>query len=374
MSGTSDTSDTVTIVDTLPTEVTLVNATASNGFNCTQSNPVTCTGSGLAQGQTTVVDILTTVSDTVTTSFVNTATVSVVSSETITSNNGPVTVTTSVGGSGIDLQVLPIADTDNPDPVNIPGALSYTIVVQNNGTSTAGSVADPAQVRIDLPPNGISNPTASGDNGFNCSLSGSTFTCEGVFPGGGSTTITVNMSVVSGAPPDLTLVAIADPTNKYVESDEGNNSQTGVTTVSNAVCTASPCIDLVLAQALGSPNPVAVGATETFQVEIVNIGDTTTENGGTDNVFLTINVDNQFNGTPIVTPPSGFGCTGFGAGVFLCTGNLGAGEGKLFTITAEAGPSTGTIDISAQLTLIGALEPEFTTDNNGASYSTTVVP
>ena len=60
--------------------------------------------------------------------------------------------------------------------------MQYTIIVVNNGTATAGTVSDPAQVSIDLPHNGMSFVGANGDNGFNCTKSGSTVTCKGVFP------------------------------------------------------------------------------------------------------------------------------------------------------------------------------------------------
>jgi uncharacterized repeat protein (TIGR01451 family) len=373
--GNADTTSAVNVTDNLPSQVTLVNATATNGFTCSGTTTISCTGSSLSAGQSTEIDILTTVNDGVTTSFANTASVSVDPAETNTANNGPVTVTTSAGGSGIDLQVSSITDT--PDPANVNQALTYTIIVVNNGTSTAGTVADPAQVRVDLPQNGVSFVGADGSNGFNCSLSSSTLTCEGVFPGGGSTIITVHLTVVNGAPPDLTVVAIADPTNKFVESNEGNNTKTEVTTVSNSVCTVTPCIDLVMAQVLGSPNPVQVGSTETFKVEVVNVGDTNTAPGS--HVSVDVISLGNFSG-PAISAPAGFSCStvvsGTGVVWYNCTGDLGPGVGVSFTLTMTAtGPTPGTISTFGSVTLTaGALVPEFTTSNNSASYSTNVIP
>jgi uncharacterized repeat protein (TIGR01451 family) len=373
--GNADTTGAVDITDNLPTQITLVNATATNGFTCSGATTIVCSGSSLAIGQSTEIDILTTVNDGVTTSFANTASVSVDPAETNTTNNGPVTVTTSVGGSGIDLEVSSITDT--PDPANVNQALTYTIIVVNNGTSTAGTVADPAQVRVDLPQNGVSFVGADGSNGFNCSLSGSTLTCEGVFPGGGSTVITVHLTIDNGAPPDLTVVAIADPTNKFVESNEGNNTKTEVTTVSNSVCTVTPCIDLVMAQVLGSPNPVQVGGGETFTVEVVNVGDSTTAPGNHVNVdVVTLGA---FSG-PAISAPAGFSCTtvlsGAGFVWYNCSGDLGPGAGVSFTVTMTAtGPAPDTIATYASVDLTaGALVPEFTTGNNNANYTTNVVP
>ena len=119
--GNADTTAAVNVTDNLPSEVTLVNATATNGFTCSGTTTIACTGSSLTVGQSTEIEILTTVNSGVTTSFVNTASVSVDPAETNTSNNGPVMVTTSVGGSGIDLAVT--STTDTPDPVNVGNGL-----------------------------------------------------------------------------------------------------------------------------------------------------------------------------------------------------------------------------------------------------------
>ena len=359
--GTADTTSTVDVTDILPSEVTLVNATATNGFTCTGTTTITCSGSGLSQGQSTEIDILTTVNAGVSTSFQNEASVSADPAETTLTNNGPVFVTTSAGGSGIDLEVSSVVDT--PDPANINQALKYTIIALNNGTSIAGTVADPAQVRIDLPQNGTTFVGGAGSNGFNCAKIGNTLTCDGIFPGGGSTVITVDLTVNNGAPPQLTLVAIADPTNKFVESDEGNNAKTEVTTVTNTVCTVSPCIDLVMAQVLGSPNPVTVGGTHTAKVEVVNVGDSTTAPGT--HAKVDISVTGNFSGIPTMSPPAGFACVPDAGNIpslvaiFHCLGDLGPGAGGTFTLTMAArAPTPGSIVTSATATLTaGALVP-----------------
>ena len=378
--GAAATTDTVIVTDKLPSAVTLVNATATNGFTCLSAGTptvVTCKGtSGLAAGASTKVTILTTVNSGVTNPFTNSAFVGNVTDELITSNNGPVEVTTSVGGSGIDLEVASI--TDAPDPINTASALTYTIVVANNGTSTAGTLANPAQIRIDLPPTGISFTGASGSNGFNCSLSGSTVTCEGVFPGSGSTVITVTLEVVTGAPPHLTLIAIADPTNAFIESDEGNNSLSEVTTVSDSLCSVTPCIDLVMAQVLGSPNPVKVGSPVTFTYDVVNVGDTTTAPGG--HVVVDLFLVNDF-ASPSIAAPAGFTCVSDSSSGpefqwYTCTGDLNGGDGASFVITATATASSAeSVSGVGWVTLTpGALVDDFTSSNDFASYTAIVIP
>ena len=333
----------------------------------------------MAQGQNTKITILTTVNEGVTTSFVNSATVDEVPNESDNTNNGPVTVSTSVGGSGIDLEVSSITDT--PDPVNNPGALQYTAIVVNNGTSTAGMAGDLAEVRIDLPPNGVNFVSGVANNGFDCNLSGSTLTCSGILGGGDSTTITVDLAVIAGAPQELTAVAIADPTDKFNEANEGNNSMSATTTVVDFLCEPG-CIDTVMALALGTPNPVQEGATETFTVQVVNVGDTTTEGNGSNNVTVDILVLNSFVGIPSITEPAGWDCSGSipAIGFFTCAGNLGPGDnpassGETFEVTATAGAAGGTIDVSAFVTLSSpdALFPDSNPGNNTGGYSTNIV-
>ncbi len=380
--GTADTTDTITVVDTLPNPaaVTVSGATTGSSWPCAITpTTVTCTGTGgLTQGQSEAITIVTTVNADVTHGFANKASVNVVTGETNPANNGPAIASTSVGGTGIDLIVSTIADT--PDPVNVGNALKYVFTVTNAGTATAGTVGDPAQVKIILPPTGLSlgTTTAAGTNGFNCELpSGNVITCNGEFLGGGSTVITVNTSVVTGAPQDLTLVAIADPTDKFVEADELNNYKSETTTVTGALCSPN-CIDLVAAQMLGTPDPVKTGTTETFTGQLVNVGDLTTVNGSGDHVTVDLIMLYDFLGPVNVTAPSGWTCTSVvsvpGAEWQKCTGNLAAGAGAVFNMSATAGASGGTIFGYIDGTLSGALVAEFTTSNNTATYTSNIVP
>jgi hypothetical protein len=297
-------------------------------------------------------------------------------------------VTTSVGGAAVDLAVVSISDT--PDPVNPGQELQYTIIAVNSGTSATDAIASPAQVKIELPQNGITFVSAAGTNGFNCSQSGSTVTCEGDFEGAGNpllnnTEITVRVAVLAGAPSPLTLVAIADPTNQYLEANEGDNSSTAQTTVSGSACSPN-CIDLVLAQVLGSPDPVAAGGTETFTVQLTNAGDTSTASGGGDNATMTIDVAGSFSGPPAAptialtnAPTDTFSCSlttnDPGHADYTCAGNLSGGEGVTvtFAVTATAGGSESiTTQADAVLVYPGALYAEFNTGNNSASYTTAV--
>jgi copper chaperone CopZ len=125
---------------------------------------------------------------------------------------------------------------------------------------------------------------ADGTNGFNCTAPVSNvITCTGDMPGGGDTTITVSLAtLLSLVPPtDLTLTATIDPTDVahpsgfFIESNEGNNSATEVTTVTGSACVG--CVDLVATQLVADPGYTGFGVTtQTFTAQVVNVGDTAT--------------------------------------------------------------------------------------------------
>ena len=387
-SGNAATTDgSVTFTDTLPAAVTFQQASATNGFTCTHSGAtpdvVTCTGGDLNPGDETTATIDVTVNSNVTKPFTNKASVNVATGETNTANNGPVSLSTSVGGSGFDLAVTKIVD--NPDPVNaIPSALEYTITAQNNGTETATG----AVVRVKLPQTtGISNIAVAGSNGFICTknttvdASGHTYDCVGDFTGGGTTVITADMTVNPGAPNTLQLTATADPDNAFGESDETNNSLTEVTTVSGTVCTSTPCTDLVVSSLLDTPDPVDTGGTVTYTASVVNTGDTPTN----PSTLWEMRFVYAGNGTPTVTAPAGITCAlpnPLDPDTIVCTGSsgsdpmdLGPGAGIDFTVTVTGvSPTSGsTVSLTATADSTNLIS-EFTETNNSLTENTTVNP
>ena len=199
--------------------------------------------------------------------------------------------------------------------------------------------------------------------------------CTGDFPAGGNTTITVNATVQAGAPPDLTLVATVDPTNAFAETDEGNNSQTQVTTVSDAACTQPSCIDLVLTQLTGSPIPVALGGTATFTFVVTNVGNTATPTNG---AHIHFGVLDNFTGASI-TAPAGWTCSDLtnvaGDRSWFCDGTLAAGAGATFTITATAtAGAPNRIRGEAQVDPHNTLTEFIETNNGPATFDVPVTP
>ena len=126
------TSTAVALTDALPSSVALVSVTSTAG-TCTESGGgVTCSLGSLAVGETVTSTVV--VIPTATGVITNTASVSGDELDPDPSDN---TVTQTTFVSGVDLS---IAKTDDPDPVLVGDALTYTLAVTNNGPSISAGV------------------------------------------------------------------------------------------------------------------------------------------------------------------------------------------------------------------------------------------
>ena len=387
--GTANAVSPLTVTDSLPADVTFVDANATNGWNCTESlGTITCddAGTGLNMGASTQITVHVTVSNTANLPIANTAVASPALADLTEGDtehetaanipNNSSTVVTSVGGSAFDLAIASISD--NPDPVNRAASVTYTIVAVNGGTAPANGV----NVSIALPPTGVTLMGADGSNGFNCGAPvSSVIDCEGDLPANGDTTITVTLLVNLGAPDDLNLTATIDPAGEFAETDEGNNTQLEVTTVSGDTCTNSPCIDLVSAQIVENDDPVQVGGTLTYDFVLVNVGDSPTTldptpAGGEPLTFFDLFGNFAFvsrtSSNPAVTCLTSPGTTPGSNLLSDCFGNLLAGQGVTITITV-------TPLAAGNISAVGTADPaglvnEFLETNNVVNASTTINP
>jgi uncharacterized repeat protein (TIGR01451 family) len=124
-----------TMTDNLPSGVTFVSATSSQGVCSQSAGTVTCGLGDLASGGLATVTVKVTPQNAGTT-ISNTASVQGTVPDPNNSNNSA-TETTSVVAPTADLAVT---KTDSPDPVFVGEPLTYTIRVDNNGPLTASSV------------------------------------------------------------------------------------------------------------------------------------------------------------------------------------------------------------------------------------------
>jgi hypothetical protein len=147
------------------------------------------------------------------------------------------------------------------------------------------------------------------------------------------------------------MTATADPGLEITETNEGNNTLTETTTVAGDSCAApSPCIDLVAAQLVGTPETYVNNGTVTMSFILVNVGDTSTTldpavpaNPVIDpkQPLAFFDVSGAHTGaTRTVTPTnpaSTITCIDFSNTASAlqsnCYGNLGPGEGVKITVT-----------------------------------------
>jgi hypothetical protein len=196
-------------------------------------------------------------------------------------------------------------------------------------------------------------------------------------PAGGNTTITAKFLVLLSPPGTLTLSAHIDP--RTGETNTSNNDMSQTTTVSGSVCTT--CVDLVAAEMIASPEPVASGGTVTLKWVVVNTGDTPTSlsTNPSDNEQLaffdfTANGGGAISGVTFAYSAPGVTCTTVGSGTGFrlndCFGNVGPGQSVVITatVTGVTGSSlfaSGTLDPNGKQT-------EFKETNNGLTQTVVV--
>ncbi|TME98361.1 MAG: DUF11 domain-containing protein [Chloroflexi bacterium] len=283
--------------------------------------------------------------------------------EQVTNNNSS-TASISVNGASIDLVLT--NQGDNPDPVAQGDKVTYTFMVTNGGSSDATGVVI-TDVFSDL--TGMTFVSATASQGFSCTLSVATVTCNGNLTAGQSTTVKIAFQTTSTSPATETSTMTVNPGHTIPESDFTNNAATEVTTISNAIC--SNCIDLVQDDII-APATVAAGDNITFTTTVGNIGD-----HGTDPLHKVV-VTLYFFGnldSPTYSTTNGFVCATntitSTPGVFLevdCTGDLAAGQGTIITVNATAAGSSGDlIDAYSYVDLDNDIA-EFNESNNGYAF------
>jgi uncharacterized repeat protein (TIGR01451 family) len=336
------TATSVTVTDTLPVGVTFISAFGS-GWSCNQAaGVVTCTRASLTVGVAPNITITVTAPSNPGT-ITDNASVSSSTSDPDTNNNT----------DSEDTTVTPVADlsvikSDNPDPVNANGTLTYTLQVTNSGPSTATSV-----MVTDTLPAGVGFMGATG-SGWSCSQAAGVVTCTrasltvGVAP---NITITVTAPTSGG-----TITNTATVTASETDPNPSNNTDSEDTTV-------SPVADLSIVKS-DNPDPVNAGATLTYTLQVTNNGPSTATS-------VTVTDTLPPGVTFVSASGAGWSC-GQASGIVTCTrASLTVGIAPNITITVTAPTSGGTITDIATVT---ASETDSNPSNNTDSEDTTVTP
>jgi len=187
--------------------------TSSRG-SCAQTTTLVTGNAGTIEGSGVwVVTIAGAVTAPNGTSINNTA--SVTGTHTAQNFNTTTTTSTAVQGGtgGGPLPDLTITK-NGPTSVSTSSPMTYTLVVNNQGTANATGIKV-----VDTLPSGLTGVTASGTSLFVCSVSGLTVTCTGGQVNAGSNaTITINATSPSTTG-TLTNTASVDPDNTIAESN-----------------------------------------------------------------------------------------------------------------------------------------------------------
>ncbi len=335
----------VVLTDTIPTGSTFVSASAGQFA----AGVLTDNIGALASGATVNVTI-TVKPNRVSGTFVNTATVTGDQLDTDLANN---TATTKGSvASNADLMAT-LTVSPNPAPIGTP--LTYTLVVGNNGPSTANN----ATATVTLPDT-LTDIVVSPDQGT-FTLVGNVLTLNlGILPAGTASTTTI-----TGTPSATgTINTTATVSSALSDPNPANNSVTLPVIVANAA-------DLAL-QITASPDPVLVGQELFYTITVTNNGPSQAS-------------------TPVVTdqlPASlmfvqgdsnagGNGILGFSNGVVTASLNpLAAGGSDVITIAVTPTVS-GQVSNSASVadpnaTNPSEIDPDLT--NNSATTTTQVSP
>ncbi len=331
------------LTDPLPPRVNFVSAQTTQG-NCIQSTngavvTVVCGVGDLSTGATATVTV--TVRPVVTGSITNTATVNSALVDLLLSDNSASVVTTV--NPAADLAVSKSVSTNSAFAGN---NLTYTIVVANQGPSTAAGV-----LLTDLLPAETTFVAAQSTQG-NCSQTNGVVTCDlGSIANNASATVTVTVNAV--IPGSVTNTAtVVSATADLVSS---NNA-------ASVVATIVPVADVSVSKT-ASPNPVLLTSNITFTVVVTNAGPSLATS-----VVVT---DTLPAGTTFVSAQSTQGnCTETNGVVTCDVGDLDSNTVVTLTITVTA-TTEGSITNTASAT---SSRPDLNLDNNSASAVAVVNP
>jgi uncharacterized repeat protein (TIGR01451 family) len=380
--GDGPTTSAVTISDPLAAGLTVVSASATNGFTCSQTAPISCTNGAAADNHPTGLITSVTITATVTATtgpITNTASVSQDAQEPAGAlGNNSDNAIINIGGTGKDLVV--VTYDDQPDPVPQGDSVTFTAAVTNAGSENASAVKI-TDVFSSL--TGLNLVSATASQGFSCALDSGTrtVTCNGNLDAGATTIVSIVFQTDSTAPASVTSTLAVDPDDTILETNEANNDAGQVTTISNAIC--STCIDLKMGAMIETPDPVLVNGNLVYTITVGNVGDQTTDTTANPDtlIFFDLTGSAEFSWIS-TTATNGFVCqvasTTATTRLTDCVGELGPGEGTIITITVK--PTTaGSISATAfadptapNYTGPGTI-PEFNESNNGPATATTTV-
>lgn len=361
-----DTSEFVSISDTLPPGTTFVDLIPSDpSWTCTTpavggTGTVDCSNDALAADTSGPFTLIIAVDSGVAPGTVITNTVTS-SSETPDPDQAfpTATATTTVVAPPPTADVS-VTKTDDPDPVS-PGAnLVYTITVTNTGDTDATSVSltDPLPAETTF-------VSLSSPGGWTCTTppvgTNDAVTCSVASLAPGSVVFTLTVNVDSGVVAGTQIVNTATVAAGN-DSNEGNNTATASTTVAGSA-------DLSVTKTSSSPDPVMPGDDITYDI--------TVSNGGPNAAAVTLSDPLPANTSFVsLSAPPGWFCStppaGSGGTVNCGLADFGVGSAAFtLTVHVDAGAANGAVLTNTATVSTTATDPN--PGNNSDSVSRGVV-
>ncbi|MBI3811886.1 MAG: DUF11 domain-containing protein [Nitrospirae bacterium] len=341
----------VTLADTLPSGMTFVSSTTSQG-SCSGTSTVTCNLGPMPNSTSATVTIV--VTPVTSGHRSNTIAVSADVSDPPDPNlsNNSITINTTVQSNSppppSTSADLATAVADSPDPVTVGNNLTYTVTVTNNGpdAATSATLKDALPSGVTFVSSSATQGSCSGTSTVNCSL--------GTINSGANAIVTlVGTPTIAG-----TINNTASVTSGVSDPSMANNSATAGTTVS---APPPPSADLAMVMT-DSPDPVTVGNNLTYSITVTN--------NGPDTAISTTVTDTLPSGATFVSSTSDQGsCSGTGT-VTCNLGNVSSGAGATVTIVITP-TAAGSLSNPASVAS-GVSDPD--SSNNSATEGSTVNP
>ena len=343
-----------TVTDTLPSTLTFVSATgdatcAPDGGN---AQLITCTGGGIAVGETMNFTMTVMVSGSATGTINNTAAVATPAGtiDPVSGNNSD-TDTVNIEPNA-DLSVSKVRGSDLTAGKNDE---TYTVTVTNNGPSSTPSftVTDTLDANLTY--------VSGTGTGVTCGAVGQLVTCTGsTLTSGSSVAITLTVEVAPTATPGSTIVNRADvaPPATVNDPDLSNNNSS----VSNTVNASA---DLSITKT-HTGNFTAGSDTNEFTITVTN-------NGPSDAATYTVTDTLPSGMTYVDASGTDIACNNSGQ-IVTCTGGpvISAGESETITLTVaiDADKTGGsTLD---NTTTVSSATPDPASGNNSDTDTVTI--
>jgi len=308
------------VVDTLPSGVTFVSATESQGTGCTFNgvDTVTCDVGTIAPPGSAKIPLTVLVNSGTTGSISNTATVHSGETDPDTEDN-EADCSNDVQTPEVSID-LSVTKTCPPSDVTAGNTFSYTVTVTNNTQPDDGSTDATGVTLTDTLPAGVTFVSGTWDS-QNCTESSGTVTCS-------------IGNLAAGAHVDVTITVMADSstrgqiTNGVVVS--GNQADPNTDNNTDSCNTNVTGHDSLSITKTDSPDPVVTGNNLTYTIQVSNAGPSDSTN--------VVVLDTLPSGVSFVSASAtqGSGCNNSGNVSVTCNlGTINPGGSAIITIVVQ---------------------------------------